>query len=127
VSTFHDGEVAFERKIRKAPGCTTRPGHFTSRQSNGLDAPALGYQASRSNGPVTARRIRNRADFLDVIEGPDYTLVPISAEVALDAGRFPSDQRDPFDRVIAAQAFHEDIPVLSSDGKLDTFLVRRIW
>ena len=64
---------------------------------------------------------------MDVIEGPDYTLVPISAEVALHAGRFPSDQRDPFDRVIAAQAFHEDIPVLSSDGKLDTFLVRRIW
>jgi hypothetical protein len=48
-------------------------------------------------------------DFLDVIEGADYTLVPISAEVALRAGRFPSDHRDPFDRVIAAQAMHEDI------------------
>ena len=53
-------------------------------------------------------------DFLDVIEGADYTLVPISAEVALRAGRFPSDHRDPFDRVIAAQALHEDIPWLDS-------------
>jgi PIN domain nuclease of toxin-antitoxin system len=70
---------------------------------------------------------RLERDFLDVIEGADYTLVPISAEVALRAGRFPSDHRDPFDRVIAAQALHEDIPLLSSDGKLDTFLVRRIW
>src|SRR5215472_2416319 len=33
-----DGDVTFERKIRKAPGCTARRGHFTSRQSTGLDA-----------------------------------------------------------------------------------------
>ena len=70
---------------------------------------------------------RLERDFLDVIEGADYRLVPISAELALRAGRFPSDYRDPFDRVIAAQALHEDIPVLSADGKLDTFLVQRIW
>ena len=66
-------------------------------------------------------------DFLEVMEGADYALVPITAEVALRAGRFPSEHRDPFDRVIAAQALHEDIPVLSSDAKLDTFLVERIW
>jgi PIN domain nuclease of toxin-antitoxin system len=66
-------------------------------------------------------------DFLDVMAGADYTLVAISAEVALRAGRFPSDHRDPFDRVIAAQALHEDIPVLSSDERLDSFLVQRIW
>lgn len=66
-------------------------------------------------------------DFLEVMEGADYALVPITAEVALRAGRFPSEHRDPFDRVIAAQALHEDIPVLSSDGKLDAFLVQRIW
>jgi PIN domain nuclease of toxin-antitoxin system len=47
--------------------------------------------------------------------------------VALRAGRFRSEHRDPFDRVIAAQALQDDIPVLSSDEKLDTFLVRRIW
>ena len=66
-------------------------------------------------------------DFLEVMEGADYALVPITAEVALRAGRFPSEHRDPFDRVIAAQALQEDIPVLSSDALLDTFLVQRIW
>lgn len=66
-------------------------------------------------------------DFLEVMEGADYALVPITAEVALRAGRFPSEHRDPFDRVIAAQALQQDIPVLSSDAKLDTFLVQRIW
>ena len=66
-------------------------------------------------------------DFLEVMEGADYALVPITAEVALRAGRFPCEHRDPFDRVIAAQALHEDIPVLSSDAKLDAFLIQRIW
>lgn len=70
---------------------------------------------------------RLERDFLEAMEGADYTLVPISAEVALRAGRFPGEHRDPFDRVIAAQALHEDIPVVSSDAKLDTFLVQRIW
>lgn len=70
---------------------------------------------------------RLEREFLDAMEGANYTLVSISAEVALRAGRFTSDHRDPFDRVIAAQALHDDIPVLSSDEKLDTFLVQRIW
>jgi PIN domain nuclease of toxin-antitoxin system len=52
--------------------------------------------------------------------------VPIDAAVALRAGRFLSEHRDPFDRVIAAQALADDIPVLSTDGKLDSFGVRRI-
>ncbi len=34
---------------------------------------------------------------------------------------------DPFDRLIAAQALHLDVPVLSLDTGLDTFGVRRIW
>jgi PIN domain nuclease of toxin-antitoxin system len=70
---------------------------------------------------------RLEAEFLEAMEGSGYELVPIRAEVALRAGRFRSEHRDPFDRVIAAQALQDDIPVLSSDEKLDTFLVQRIW
>jgi PIN domain nuclease of toxin-antitoxin system len=35
--------------------------------------------------------------------------------------------RDPFDRMIAAQALAEDIPILSIDSHLDTFGITRIW
>jgi PIN domain nuclease of toxin-antitoxin system len=70
---------------------------------------------------------RLEAEFLEAMEGSGYELVAIRAEVALRAGRFRSEHRDPFDRVIAAQALQDDIPVLSSDEKLDTFLVQRIW
>jgi PIN domain nuclease of toxin-antitoxin system len=66
-------------------------------------------------------------EFLDVMEDTGYTLIAIDAAVALRAGRFPSKHRDPFDRVLAAQALADDIPILSSDVKLDSFGVQRIW
>lgn len=65
-------------------------------------------------------------EFLDVMEDAGYTLIPIDAAVALRAGRFPAEHRDPFDRVLAGQALADDIPILSSDTKLDTFGVQRI-
>jgi PIN domain nuclease of toxin-antitoxin system len=70
---------------------------------------------------------RLEREFVDALDAAGYTLIPISAEVALRAGRFTSEHRDPFDRVIAAQALHEDIPVVSADVQLDTFSIQRIW
>lgn len=66
-------------------------------------------------------------EFLDVVEHAGYTLRSIDSEDALRAGRLASDHRDHFDRMIAAQALADDIPVISSDAKLDTFGSRRIW
>jgi PIN domain nuclease of toxin-antitoxin system len=66
-------------------------------------------------------------DFLDIMDDAGYTVLPIDAASALRAGRFIADHRDPFDRIIAAQAVAADIPVLSTDTKLDSFGIRRIW
>jgi PIN domain nuclease of toxin-antitoxin system len=66
-------------------------------------------------------------DFLDVMDDAGYTLLSIDAADALRAGRLPGEHRDPFDRMIAAQALAGDLPVLSNDPKLDVFSVRRIW
>lgn len=66
-------------------------------------------------------------EFLDVMEDTGYTLIPIDAAVALRAGRFLAEHRDPFDRVLAAQALADDIPILSTDRNLDPFGVQRIW
>ena len=66
-------------------------------------------------------------DYLDVMEDAGYTHLSIDAESALRAGRLPADHRDPFDRMIAAQALGLDIPILSPDPLLDSFGTRRIW
>ena len=66
-------------------------------------------------------------DYLEVMEEAGYTQLAIDTESALRAGRLVADHRDPFDRMIAAQALGQDIPVLSPDTLLDQFGIRRIW
>jgi PIN domain nuclease of toxin-antitoxin system len=66
-------------------------------------------------------------DYLRVMEAAGYTLLSIDTQSALRAGRLIADHRDPFDRMIAAQALALDIPILSPDPHLDQFSIRRIW
>src|SRR5579864_6314251 len=53
--------------------------------------------------------------------------LPISMEHALRAGRLPGEHRDPFDRMLIAQAHAEDIPIVSNDRIFDEYHVQRIW
>ena len=66
-------------------------------------------------------------EFLAKVDEAGYTLLSITTAHALRAGRLPGDHRDPFDRIIAAQALAEDIPILSTDPKLNSFGITRIW
>ena len=65
--------------------------------------------------------------FLEVTENAGYSLLAMDAAAALRAGRFTNAHQDPLDRVLAAQALADDIPILSTDHRLDGFGVRRIW
>jgi PIN domain nuclease of toxin-antitoxin system len=66
-------------------------------------------------------------DYLAVMELAGYTLLAIDTESALRAGRLTAEHKDPFDRMIAAQALALDVAVLSPDPQFDQFGVRRIW
>jgi PIN domain nuclease of toxin-antitoxin system len=70
---------------------------------------------------------RLELDYIQVMEVAGYNLLSIETETALRAGRLIAEHRDPFDRMIAAQALALDIPVLSPDPELDQFAIRRIW
>jgi PIN domain nuclease of toxin-antitoxin system len=43
------------------------------------------------------------------------------------AGGLPLLHRDPFDRMLVAQAFVEGLPLLSNDSVFDAYAVQRIW
>jgi len=64
-----------------------------------------------------------------MLQANDLAVLDISlAHVIEVAGLpFPSKHRDPFDRVIAAQARIESLPLLSVDQVFDDYGVRRIW
>jgi PIN domain nuclease of toxin-antitoxin system len=66
-------------------------------------------------------------NFLETMEGAGYVLLTVNAEQFLRAGRLAGAHRDPFDRIIAAQALSLDVPVITPDAKLEGFGIRRIW
>lgn len=67
------------------------------------------------------------SDLVRNIEGRlGYTLLPLEPETMMRAARFEQPHADPFDRMIAAQAIQNNLPVLSADAKLDIFGVRRL-
>jgi PIN domain nuclease of toxin-antitoxin system len=55
-----------------------------------------------------------------------YTLLPLEPEAMLRAARFEDSRADPFDRMIAAHAIQNSLPVLSQDAQFDAFGVRRL-
>ena len=61
------------------------------------------------------------------IEKEGFIELPISMEHALLAGSLSSPHRDPFDRLLAAQAQVEKVPIVSNDKMFDEFSVRRVW
>lgn len=52
---------------------------------------------------------------------------PISIDHAVRAGLLPMHHRDPFDRLLVAQAQALNIPILSADQILDKYDIKRIW
>jgi len=54
-------------------------------------------------------------------------LLPVSLRHLDIVESLPYLHRDPFDRIIAAQAIYEEIPVISIDKVFDGYGVRRIW
>lgn len=57
----------------------------------------------------------------------DFVLLPVSVAHASKVIDLPFHHRDPFDRLIIAQALVEGIPVVSSDEKFDHYSVERVW
>lgn len=62
--------------------------------------------------------VHNYRQVLDRLAATD---LPISGDVARQAGLLPVEHRDPFDRLLAAQAMAGDLLLASSDPVFTTF------
>jgi PIN domain nuclease of toxin-antitoxin system len=56
-----------------------------------------------------------------------FSELPIDSSHAIRAGLLPLHHRDPFDRMLAAQAQATGWPIVSADPVFDRYGVRRIW
>ena len=57
----------------------------------------------------------------------EFTPLPISVKHAAVVATLPFHHKDPFDRMLIAQAMVEQVPVLSTDRAFDLYPVKRIW
>lgn len=55
------------------------------------------------------------------------TLHPIEFAHTARVARLPFHHRDPFDRLMVAQALHDDLTVVSADRVFRRYGVKRIW
>jgi PIN domain nuclease of toxin-antitoxin system len=61
------------------------------------------------------------------IQVNDFEILPITLAHAATVVSLPFHHKDPFDRLLVAQALTEQIPILSADTILDAYGVVRYW
>ena len=111
-----------------------------ARFSSKARAEAEAEDASICVSAVTAWEVTNKVrigkwpeaamlaeSFLQIITQHGFEPLPISLEHARMAGFLPSPHHDPFDRMLAAQAQVEGIPLVTADPVFRALGVRVLW
>ncbi|MGC2787177.1 MAG: type II toxin-antitoxin system VapC family toxin [Roseiarcus sp.] len=66
-------------------------------------------------------------DLVGVIESQGFFGLPISVRQGLAAGALPGPHRDPFDRMLIAQAVLDELVLVSDERAFGAYGVRRLW
>jgi PIN domain nuclease of toxin-antitoxin system len=71
-------------------------------------------------------KLKHLGDF-DLIEETSPTILPITHAHAIAAAALPLHHRDPFDRLLIAQAQIEDAVIVTTDREFAAYDVRTVW
>ncbi len=66
-------------------------------------------------------------DLVGAIQGQGFVGLPIGIRHGQAAGALPGPHRDPFDRMLIAQAMLDDLVLVSNERAFDAYGVRRLW
>lgn len=66
-------------------------------------------------------------DFVGEVARQGFVPLPVSLDHGQRAGNLPGAHRDPFDRMLIAQAQAENMVLVSNETLFDTYGVRRLW
>jgi len=67
------------------------------------------------------------AELPAILRRQNFEPLPIAIVHARRAGNLPGSHRDPFDRMLIAQAQDEDLALVSNERVFDAYGVRRVW
>ena len=65
--------------------------------------------------------------FTSALTANNIQILAVEIRHAAVLSALPMHHKDPFDRMIAAQALSESIPVISIDAALDPYGITRLW
>jgi PIN domain nuclease of toxin-antitoxin system len=66
-------------------------------------------------------------DVSGALAGQGFVELPITVQHGQTAGSLPGPHRDPFDRMLIAQATLSDLVLVSNEAVFDRYGVRRLW
>lgn len=66
-------------------------------------------------------------DFAQAVDSLGFLPLPITLRHGADAGQMRSSHRDPFDRILAAQAHAEGFDLVSCDPAFEVLGVKTLW
>lgn len=113
-----------------------QPAELSPRVRGLFEDPANGLVVSAASAWEIATKFRLGKlagakvivnDFDDVVRRLGAAVLAISHTHALVAGSYPQSHRDPVDRMLAAQAQVEELPLVSKDRALRQFGVNLLW
>ncbi len=67
------------------------------------------------------------ADFVACVTAQGFSELVIGLADGARAGNLPGPHRDPFDRMLIAQAQVHDLPLISNEAVFDDYGIRRLW
>ncbi len=82
---------------------------------------AIKHKAGRLDARDLVTKFESR------LERERFAELPITVTHAIRAGLLKESHKDPFDRMLIAQAQCEDIPVVTTDKRFEEYDVQRIW
>jgi PIN domain nuclease of toxin-antitoxin system len=66
-------------------------------------------------------------DIVECVASRGFLELPITFVHGQTAGALPGPHRDPFDRMLIAQALAEGLVLVSNEVVFDSYRVRRLW
>ncbi|MGH9528667.1 MAG: type II toxin-antitoxin system VapC family toxin [Terriglobales bacterium] len=66
-------------------------------------------------------------DFSNYLANERFLELAITTQHGIRAGSLPGPHRDPFDRMLIAQALEEDLRIISNEQIFDNYGVTRFW
>jgi PIN domain nuclease of toxin-antitoxin system len=92
--------------------------------ASAVSAYEMSYKHHRGRWPEVAPLVNA---FEEVVTAEGFDLLPLSAVHAIRAGSYRPEHRDPFDRMISAQAVVEGLTLVSKDGRMEELGVEVVW